>query len=357
MLLSIWSGKKIDKDRNSANAKRDKEEKPNMAATMVETPPPQLITTIEWSMMDKSKFFPLYTLSSFTVRCALYPLTLVKTQIQVQRKKEAYSGVMDAIRKIYGNEGVSGLYRGFWLSSFQIISGVFYISTYEGVRHELGKYDISPRMKSFIGGGCASVVGQSIIVPFDVLSQHLMVLGLVKGRAGGSKNPKINPLGLDLDKKMSKAALAREVALRVYRLHGPWGYYRGYTASLAAYVPNSALWWALYQAYQDELLRISPQWMSHLLLQCVAGTLGGFTTTFLTNPLDIVRARLQVEGVGSMREVFKNLWQEEGLMGLYLKGLSARLVQSACFSFSIILGYESIKRVSVSDEFRPRVRW
>ncbi|XP_059054972.1 solute carrier family 25 member 44 [Achroia grisella] len=358
MLLSIWNGNKVgDKDRNIANDKKDKEDRSNMAATMVETPPPQLITTIEWSMMDKSKFFPLYTLSSFTVRCALYPLTLVKTQIQVQRKKEAYSGVVDAIRKIYAHEGVSGLYRGFWLSSFQIISGVFYISTYEGVRHELGKYDVSPRMKSFIAGGCASMVGQTIIVPFDVLSQHLMVLGLVKGRAGGSKNPKINPLGLDLDKGLSRAALAREVAVRVYRAHGPWGYYRGYAASLAAYVPNSALWWAFYQAYQDELLRISPVWVSHLFLQCIAGTLGGFTTTFLTNPLDIVRARLQVEGVGSMRQVFKTLWQEEGLVGLYLKGLSARLVQSACFSFSIILGYESIKRVSVSEEFRSHVRW
>lgn len=37
-----------------------------------------------------------------------------------------------------------------------------------------------------------------------------------------------------------------------------------------------------------------PDWVSHLLIQCVAGTLGGFTTTILTNPLDIVRARLQV---------------------------------------------------------------
>lgn len=325
-----------------------------MAATMVETPPPQLITTIEWSMMDKTKFFPLYTLSSFTVRCALYPLTLIKTQIQVQRKKEAYSGVADAISKIYKNEGVPGLYRGFWLSSFQIISGIFYITTYEGVRYELGKYDVSPKVKSFIGGGCASIVGQTIIVPFDVLSQHLMVLGLVKGR-GNARNPQMNPLGLDLEKRMSKAALAKEVAVRVYQLHGPLGYYRGYTASLAAYVPNSALWWALYTAYQDELLKIAPSWVSTLLIQCAAGTLGGFTTTFLTNPLDIVRARLQVEGVGTMKQIFKTLWAEEGLVGLYFKGLSARLLQSACFSFSIILGYESIKRVALSDEFTRAV--
>ncbi|CAH2083621.1 unnamed protein product [Euphydryas editha] len=343
MFLNVWNTKEIN----------NKEGK--MAATMVETPPPQLITTIEWSMMDKSKFFPLYTLSSFSVRCALYPLTLIKTQIQVQRKKEAYKGVSDAITKIYSNEGVSGLYRGFWLSSFQIISGVFYISTYEGVRHELGRYDISPRMKSFIGGGCASIVGQSVIVPFDVLSQHLMVLGLAKGT--GVKNAKVNPLGIDLEQKMSKAALAKEVAVRVYKLHGLLGYYRGYAASLAAYVPNSALWWALYTAYQDELFKISPSWVSHLFIQCVAGTLGGFTTTILTNPLDIVRARLQVEGVGTMRDVFNELWREEGLIGLYAKGLSARLVQSACFSFSIILGYESIKRVSLSDEYRTRVRW
>ncbi|CAF4943726.1 unnamed protein product [Pieris macdunnoughi] len=351
MLLSIWNCWKGDQDSD----KRERRDK--MAATMVETPPPQLITTIEWGMMDKSKFFPLYALSSFTVRCALYPLTLVKTQIQVQRKKEAYKGVSDAILKIYRAEGVTGLYRGFWLSSFQIISGVFYISTYEGVRHELGNYEVTPRVKSFIAGGCASLVGQTVIVPFDVLSQHLMVLGLVKGSPGGVHNSKVNPLGLDLERHWSKSALAREVALRVYRLHGPLGYYRGYAASLAAYVPNSALWWALYTAYQDELLKVSPSWVSYLLIQCVAGTLGGFTTTILTNPLDIVRARLQVEGVSSMREVVKELWKEEGLIGLYMKGLSARLVQSACFSFSIILGYETIKRVSVSDEYRTRVRW
>lgn len=56
---------------------------------------------------------------------------------------------------------------------------------------------------------------------------------------------------------MSRAALAKEVAVRVYRLHGLLGYYRGYAASLAAYVPNSALWWALYTAYQGKIIGIS----------------------------------------------------------------------------------------------------
>lgn len=33
-------------------------------------------------------------------------------------------------------------------------------------------------MRSFVAGAAASVVGQSIVVPFDVLSQHLMMLGI-----------------------------------------------------------------------------------------------------------------------------------------------------------------------------------
>lgn len=50
------------------------------------------ITNIEWSMMDKTKFFPLSMLSSFSVRCALYPLTLIKTRLQIQKHNDLYTG-------------------------------------------------------------------------------------------------------------------------------------------------------------------------------------------------------------------------------------------------------------------------
>lgn len=42
---------------------------------------------------------------------------------------------------------------------------------------------------------------------------------------------------------------------------------------------------------------------------------------------------------------------------MFFKGLSARLVQSAVFSFSIILGYETIKRVAINDQYKHLVRW
>lgn len=96
--------------------------------------------------------------------------------------------MIDACRKIYNIEGLPGLYRGFWISSIQIVSGVFYVSTYEGVRHLLSQEpfrgNIDSRLKALIGGGAASLVGQTIVVPFDVLSQHLMVLGINNTKHG-----------------------------------------------------------------------------------------------------------------------------------------------------------------------------
>lgn len=311
------------------------------------------LKTIEWDMMDKAKFFPLSMLSSFSVRCCLFPLTVIKTQLQVQFKNDIYTGMLDCGSKIYRNEGVPGLYRGFWISSFQIISGVFYISTYEGVRHLLTQHNVGQRTKALIGGGCASLVGQTIIVPFDVISQHVMVLGM-GGQLTGKHS--VNPLGITFDQNTPKFRLGVAIAREILRRDGVLGFYRGYTASLMAYVPNSAMWWGFYHMYQDELIKVMPDWVSHLFIQCIAGSFGGFTTTIITNPLDIVRARLQVQRLSSMKVAFYELWAEER-MRMFVKGLSARLVQSAAFSFSIILGYETIKRVSVNEQYKHMVKW
>lgn len=323
-----------------------------MSSTGIGIESTPFLKTIEWDMMDKTKFFPLSMLSSFSVRCALFPLTVIKTQLQVQFKNDIYSGMIDCGVKIFKNEGMPGLYRGFWISSFQIVSGVFYISTYEGVRHILGQYGAGQRTKALVAGGSASLVGQTIIVPFDVISQHAMVLGM--GRQGKGE---INPLGIKLDPNTnSRLRISMQIAREIMRRDGMTGFYRGYTASMMAYVPNSAMWWGFYHLYQDELIKVMPPWVSHLLIQCVAGSFGGFTTTILTNPLDIVRARLQVQRLDSMKRAFTELWTEEG-MHMFVKGLSARLVQSAAFSFSIILGYETIKRVSVNEQYKHMVKW
>nr|CAG4644913.1 EOG090X08ST [Leptodora kindtii] len=275
-------------------------------------------------MLDKVKFLPLSVASSFTVRTALYPFTLVKTRLQVQRGNEVY----------------------------RVFSGAFYILTYENVRHVLGTVNINDsKIKALIAGGCASLVGQTIIVPFDVISQHLMMMGL---NQQGTPPPTDHQNHLVRVRNRTQMALA--VTRDILQRDGVKGFYRGYMASLFTYVPSSALWWSFYHLYQDQLFNRVPSWFSQLSVQCTAAVLGGMTTTTLINPLDIIRARLQVQRLESIRATFAVLWKEERL-GIFTKGLSARLIMSTFYSFSIILGYESVKRMSVKDKYREQVRW
>lgn len=242
---------------------------------------------IEWNMLDKRKFIPLSMMSSFSSRCCFYPLTLIKTKIQMQHKNDIYSGMFDAAFKIYKSEGARGLYKGFWISSTHILTGVFYISTYEGIRHLLSHYELSSKSRALIAGGCASLIGQTLVVrnieiyennckkenikqyectydlqvPIDVISQHAMILGMksaannVNVKCSTSDVFELNPLGITLDKTRSRMKISMDIVEAIYRKDGPFGYYRGFCASLVSCIPSSALWWTNYHIFQGKLLR------------------------------------------------------------------------------------------------------
>jgi len=306
---------------------------------------------IELHMLDKAKFFPLSMASSFFVRGMLHPLTVVKTRLQVQKQKDCYNGTYDAFRKIHGKEGIKGLYKGFWVSTFQLVSGLVYMGTYEYVRDVLLRHQLvyDSRVRGAVAGMSASVVSQSIIVPFDVMSQHLMILGQDRGAGRGV----LNPLNIDY-KGRSSFEVFRRISSAIYARHGLLGFYKGYAVSLATYAPNSAMWWGLYHTYWEQLGPVLPG-VPPLLLQCLSASLGGATTALLTNPLDITRARLQTQGEAGVVATVQRLWREEGC-GLFWKGATARLTHTCIYSAVAIGAYETVKRWSVRDEYRDMVR-
>lgn len=312
-----------------------------------------VITVIEWEMLDKKKFIPYSMMSSFTVRCLLYPLTLIRTRLQVQNHNAQYKGTFDAYKQISRTEGFRGLYRGFWISCFQVVSGVCYVSTYEGVRHLLDRNGIhNSRVKALAGGSCASLVGQTVIVPFDVISQHMMVLGLDPraGKADLAANPlAINPEG------RSRWQITRDIARTIYVRDGLRGFYRGYLASLCTYVPSSASWWTFYSLYQDLGKELSPGWAPATVVQCVAAVMAGCTTSLITNPLDLVRTRVQVHRL-TIPDTIRSLWMTER-MKIFQKGLTARMTSSSIYSLAVIFGYESVKKLSVLPQYKQLVAW
>ncbi|XP_034390491.1 solute carrier family 25 member 44a isoform X1 [Cyclopterus lumpus] len=342
------------------------------------------IKIIEWEDLDKRKFYSLGVFMTLTTRATVYPASLIRTRLQVQKGKALYSGTFDAFCKILRAEGARGLYRGFMVSTLTLISGQAYITTYELVRLHVSQYSPSNTVKSVVAGGAASLVAQTITVPIDVVSQQLMMQGQGEHLTRFKAKPKMM---LATTKRRLIFGQSRDITVQIFAADGFKGFYRGYVASLLTYIPNSALWWPFYHLYTgkstprltcltkthkcaqffvlcilfcfcfpEQLSLLAPSECPHLILQALAGPMAAATASTITNPMDVVRARVQVEGRSSLRETFKQLLAEEGVWAM-TKGLSARIISSMHTSVLIVVGYETLKRLSLRDDLVDSRHW
>ncbi|XP_061678249.1 solute carrier family 25 member 44a [Syngnathoides biaculeatus] len=311
------------------------------------------IRIIEWEDLDKRKFYSLGVLMTLGTRATVYPASLIRTRLQVQKGRAVYSGTVDAFCKILRAEGVRGLYRGFMVNTFTLVSGQAYITTYELARRYVSRHSSSNTLKSVVAGGAASLVAQTITVPVDVVSQHLMMQGQGEHSGRFKARPKMM---LAAAKRGLTFGQTRDISVQIFAADGFRGFYRGYVASLLTYIPNSALWWPFYHFYAEQLSLMAPSECPHLILQALAGPMAAATASTITNPMDVVRARVQVEGRSSVVETFKQLLAEEGL-GTMTKGLSARIISSTPTSVLIVVGYETLKRLSLRDDLVQSRHW
>ncbi|XP_010780768.1 solute carrier family 25 member 44b isoform X1 [Notothenia coriiceps] len=307
------------------------------------------IRIIEWEDLDKRKFYSFGVFMTMSIRATVYPATLIRTLLQVQRGTSLYTGTFDAFFKILRAEGVRGLYRGFMVNTLTLISGQAYITTYELVRKYVSQYSDNNTFKSLVAGGSASLVAQSITVPIDVVSQQLMMQG---------QGEHLTRFRLNADSKNSKQMFGqtRTIMSQIFAADGFRGFYRGYVASLLTYIPNSAVWWPFYHFYAEQLSKLAPSDCPHLILQAMAGPLAAATASTVTNPMDVVRARVQVEGRSSVIETFNQLIKEEGCWGL-TKGLSARIISSTPTAIVMVVGYETLKKMSLRPELVDSRHW
>ncbi|XP_015453866.1 solute carrier family 25 member 44 isoform X2 [Pteropus alecto] len=224
----------------SPRTRRDRPELRRASGTMEDK---RNIQIIEWEHLDKKKFYVLGVAMTMMIRVSVYPFTLIRTRLQVQKGKSLYQGTFDAFVKILRADGVTGLYRGFLVNTFTLISGQCYVTTYELTRKFVADYSQSNTVKSLVAGGSASLVAQSITVPIDVVSQHLMM------QRKGEKTSRFQVRGGPEGQGVVAFGQTKDIIRQILRADGLRGFYRGYVASLLTYIPNSAVWWPFYHFY------------------------------------------------------------------------------------------------------------
>ena len=190
---------------------------------------------IEWEDLDKKRYYLIGPSLFLFVRGAVYPFTLIKTLLFMQKQNTIYTGTFDAFRKVLKHEGIRGLYKGYMVSTFGLVSGQLYITTYELIRSTLRGY--STEVKGFLAGGGATLVAQTVTVPIDIISQHMMMQGhAVTKKAGNYIVVKNVDYILPREPRPLRGALT--IVKRIARTEGFRGFYRGYQVSLMTYMPS-----------------------------------------------------------------------------------------------------------------------
>ena len=256
---------------------------------------------------------------------------------------------------------------------------------------------------NFFAGAVASLVTQTIIVPIDVVSQRLMVndrptqsssapnsgssssstssssSSTSSSSSSSTANTQKASLAPSHARAASTAAFAPGrhngyvLARSIVKQDGVKGLYRGYGASVATFVPSSAIWWSAYGAYQKAIWHQYEALTGHqaegemaarsstevVAVQTSSALLSGVTSAVLTNPLDVVKTRLQVANrqqggqQPSFRAIAQKLIAEEGPKGM-LRGVAPRITSTALWSTCMVTTYEFLKRTCLKPEFADK---
>lgn len=226
-------------------------------------------------------------LSGMLARIPCHPLDTLKTRIQASTKSlldgspGSRQSFFSLMYRTVQQEGFRGLYRGFPIAFLGSAPGAcLYFSAYEVSK--LGLYEqtrLPLSLQHFTAGMIAEAVACVFFVPIDVIKERLQIQV-----SAGSSN---------LYYKNTFDALRK-----ISRSEGIRGLYKGYFATLASFGPFSALYFMIYEKLKSmskSITHTSSEDLLPLHWQVLSASGAGAFASFVTNPLDLVKLRLQVQ--------------------------------------------------------------
>jgi len=192
----------------------------------------------------------------------------------------------------------------------------------------------SPQCNLF-ASACAASISTVAVQPLDVLKTRLQVRSIARHE--------------------QKPSLSISKNLRcIFNHEGVRGLYRGLFPSLISVVPSISLYFTLYCEMKRTLFSLphnanSPAQVA--MLQSASAGLASCATAAITNPLWVVKTRMQTQPTyapkyGNTVHAVRSIVKEEGARGLY-KGLGASFMNCSQAMIQFPL-YESLKRLMCS---------
>ncbi|CAI5478792.1 unnamed protein product [Closterium sp. Yama58-4] len=362
---------------------------------------------IDWDRLDKTRMFVVGAglFSGLTV--ALYPLSVIKTRLQANTLKGIQGVTELTIEGSFDDTGSSSSSNS---SSGSSSSGGSSGRSESrggsgGVVGGTGRWlhlsDMAAAgLASAVGGMCASLATQAVVVPVDVISSRLVAqqgdlphhatrpaptapgAPLAAATAAASATPAAAAAAARAAAAAGAGAAGGgagagavrykggiDALVTILRTEGPRGLYRGFGLSVLTYAPSGFIWWGTYGATQrlfwssyDRLWApagntAAPPLLVVVGVQVGGGMCAGLASALATTPLDTVKTRIQVgrrSGAAvTVAAVVRQLVEQDGVRGLY-RGFAPRCASTMLWGTAMVSTYEYLKRLCAkdsSDEF------
>ncbi|KAM6981700.1 solute carrier family 25 member 45 [Tautogolabrus adspersus] len=264
-----------------------------------------------------------------------HPLDTVKVRLQAQ---SMYKGIFHCVAKTYSHEGLHGFFKGmaFPVLTTGITNSVVF-GSYSNALDYLSQSRRSDRsqgtpasMTHIFTAGCFSGLMQVLVsAPIDLVKVRLQSQATVVRYRGPFH---------------CVAVILKE--------EGPRGLFRGALALALRDVPCYGLYFLPYEVTRKALTEDGKQPGTFAIL--MAGGIAGVVTWAFANPMDVVKARLQLSGAGGREysgvlHCMRVSVREEGLR-VFFKGLLLNSLRAFPVNAVTFLSYESLMRLFYQQE-------
>lgn len=276
------------------------------------------VMSIDTEKIHDGLRFPQYMLAGsiagMVEHTAMFPVDTLKTRMQMAREARGsmHSSVTKTFTSIVRVEGPAGLYRG--IGAMALGAGpahAVYFSVYELFKERFGGNEVGHHPLAHGAAGIvATIASDAVFTPMDVVKQRLQLPG-----------------------KSYKGVV--DCIQSIMRSEGLKAFYASYRTTVIMNAPYTATHFATYEAAKASLEGIWPERTKeeNLFVHLTAGGAAGALASIITTPLDVVKTRLQCQGVNgaerygnsSIWAVIRSITKNEGPKAL-LRGMKPRVL-------------------------------
>lgn len=241
-----------------------------------------------------------------------YPLDTVKVRIQTQDPKfPMYRGTFHCLYTIVKQETARGLFKGM-SSPIASVAGInaLIFGVYGNVQRRLS--DPESLASHAFAGAVAGVVQSFVSSPMELVKTRLQIQEVCASGKQLYKGP------LDCTKQ-------------IWRSEGLRGVFRGLGVTVAREIPAFSVYFASYEAMTRQRDPAQPIGTLHMM---AAGGFAGVFSWLFTYPIDLIKSRLQVDGMGDGKYAYKGVcdcvvqtYRAEGMNGFF-RGMTSTLIRS-----------------------------